>query len=663
MYKHTYTSTAERYLVNEKIQEEIYKGLEKIMNRIELSLLTSAYPDIDMRDTNNGYNNKENTLSRDIIRKRLYDIKNVNGTRKLFHLDKSKSKKLLIPLYEYYLREEMIQYVDMIGFEQKKEETKEKIDEDFYTYLKHKDEGYIYIEKFNSEIEKYFDNIEEIRKIYTDRPIYFLLYRIRNNLLKEVNESDCSEKYIRNCISDVKKEYRKLYLNAFNREYFTKIIEFENMKKEIFQHIEDGFLDCIKNGRYVNVGNKLANEFIEEIQKDLDYIELKKNVRTVIKFSDGYDSLIINYQEIQDKYNEIAARHIDKETKINKMWLEDDLNTFIQYCTTQYIYDSYDRHISKIELSEIGVIEDKIIEYMKKKIEKRKKYDVFVKIENIDLKDDDEIKYNNLMFVSGKFLKEQSDKYLKYKCTEFEEKFFDFDNIKKDDVYVVIQDIEAYRTDSTFLCEYVLGKIDRIINLINFYTGREKSKNYRLDDKMLIVENGAEYKLKSYASANSISFIPIIEDKWISNVYHDDKKIVNRVIESISEYNRLKNEKIINYRGLIESNRSLFNECNIEKLSRDMSIFIAGTNIFGYTRVEYLKLRLWLIEDYIEFLNNELPNDRFVYERFLNFYKRAINIILSYTDTESVALIKDIENWILKIFPNDYVFEGDNGDA
>ena len=89
-----------------------------------------------------------------------------------------------------------------------------------------------------------------------------------------------------------------------------------------------------------------------------------------------------------------------------------------------------------------------------------------------------------------------------------------------------------------------------------------------------------------------------------------------------------------------------------------MAILIAGTNIFRYT-VSYLDLRFWLIEDYIEFFSEELPNDQFIQERFLNFYKRVINIIFSYSDLKRNNLIKDLQNWILKIFPDDYIYKED----
>ena len=58
----------------------------------------------------------------------------------------------------------------------------------------------------------------------------------------------------------------------------------------------------------------------------------------------------------------------------------------------------------------------------------------------------------------------------------------------------------------------------------------------------------------------------------------------------------------------------------------------------------------------------KLPYDDFIIERFLNFYKRVINIIFSYSDIEDINLIEDLQMWILKIFPNNYLYKEDKED-
>lgn len=175
---------------------------------------------------------------------------------------------------------------------------------------------------------------------------------------------------------------------------------------------------------------------------------------------------------------------------------------------------------------------------------------------------------------------------------------------------------------------------------------------------MLIIENSNNNKLVKYLTREGIFDIPLVSNEWMNNIFTGYGKNVKLIIEAINEFNKIINENTLDIELLIKSNKKLLNENDVYNLSRDMAILIAGTNIFRYT-VSYLDLRFWLIEDYIEFFSEELPNDQFIQERFLNFYKRVINIIFSYSDLKRNNLIKDLQNWILKIFPDDYIYKED----
>ena len=179
MYKHTYTSISERYLLNEEMQEYITNSIEKLMKKIELSLLYNAYPNIDEEENiQNNYNSFEelgNLLSKDLIKERIKYLRKEVKLEDIFCLNEIKSKKILVSLYEYYLREEMVEYVGFLEIDKK--ERKEKIKEDFKTFLSTTNNNYI--EEFDKEIIKILHNSELIKKIYLNRPTYFLLYRIK----------------------------------------------------------------------------------------------------------------------------------------------------------------------------------------------------------------------------------------------------------------------------------------------------------------------------------------------------------------------------------------------------------------------------------------------------------------------------------------------------
>ncbi len=663
MYKHTYTSISERYLLNENIQHYLWDGIDNLMKRIELSLLYNSYPDIDEeKRINLEFNNfKElrEALARDLVKERIRRLNIVMEEREnILNLNQMESKMLLITLYEYYLREEMVEYVDFLDFDKEKNVKGEKIEENFKTFItNYKDEKYL--EDFDIKVKKLFKDEEKIKKLYINRPTYFLIYRIRNNLLREINKTKCSENFIKNSIKKIKKFYTEKYIDEYNKKFFFNIKKFDEMSSEIFKHMEEEFLNWIRNGKTVNAGNELVVKFKNSMQKDIEYNKLRNEYINLIKNEDGYEATKEQYEKLQEKYNKIAFKYLDEKTNINVNWIKNDLNIFFSYCTAEYILDSWsENRIQNIDNCKIKEIENETIEYIKTKIIKKEIYNVFIKIENVDLQQQNVMKISNLIFIKGKELKVNIDKYLQAKCTKFEKDFFKLDKIQENDVYVKVEKIEAYKSDSEFISNIAFKEINDIVNMIYFYTARDKSKRYKLGDQLLIIENSNNNKLVKCLAREGIFDIPLISNEWMNNIFNGYGEDVKLIIEAINEFNKIINENTLDIELLIKSNKKLLNENDVYNLSRDMAILIAGTNIFRYT-VSYLDLRFWLIEDYIEFFSEELPNDQFIQERFLNFYKRVINIIFSYNDLKRNNLIKDLQNWILKIFPNDYIYKED----
>lgn len=663
MFKHTYTSISERYLLNEKIQCYLLDGIDNLMKRIELSLLYNSYPNIDEEKKIdlelNNFKELREALAGDLIKERIRRLNIVMEEKEnILNLDQIESKMLLITLYEYYLREEMVEYVDFLDFDKEKNVKGEKIEENFKTFInKYKDEKYL--EDFDIKVKKMFKDREAIKKIYINRPTYFLLYRIRNNLLREINKTKCSENFIKNSIKQIKRFYTEKYIDEYNKKFFFTIKKFDEMKNEIFKHIEEEFLDWIRNGKTVNAGNELVVKFKNAIQKDIEYNKLRNEYINLIKIEDGYEATKEKYEKLQEKYNKIAFKYLDEKTKINANWIKNDLNIFFSYCTVEYIVDSLSEdRIQNIDNCKIKEVENETIEYIKTKIIKKEIYNVFIKIENVDLQQQNVMNVSNLTFIKGKELKINIDKYLQTECTKFEKDFFKLDKIQENDVYVKVEKIEAYKSDSEFICNIAFKKINDIVNLIYFYTARDKSKRYKLGNQLLIIENSNNNKLVKYLTREGIFDIPLVSNEWMNNIFTGYGKNVKLIIEAINEFNKIINENTLDIELLIKSNKKLLNENDVYNLSRDMAILIAGTNIFRYT-ISYLDLRFWLIEDYIEFFSEELPNDQFIQERFLNFYKRVINIIFSYSDLKRNNLIKDLQNWILKIFPDDYIYKED----
>lgn len=424
MYKHTYTSTSERYLLDERIQDKINNGVDKLMKKLEYSLLHNAYPNVNkeknINEECNSFEELSDLFQEILIKERVLEIDTASKIENIFDLDMIESKKLLISLYEYYLREEMVEYTDFLEIDKVKEKKGEKIEENFRTFLSNKNDK-DYIEDFDKEINKVFKNQQLMRKIYVNRPKYFLLYRIRNNILKEVRIKTCSEKHFRNMIKDIKNQYCELYLNQYNKDFFYKINEFENFKKDILNHVEKELLDNIRNGKVINIGNELANKFKQDIKKDEEENNLIDEYMHIINKEEGFEILQKKVLNFQQKYINISKKYIDDNTKINERWLKEDIKTFLLYCTIQYIIgNNGEKEIEDVTQQEMNDIDISIISYLKKQYLKKEKYDVFIKINNIEIEQKEKIQISNVIFIKSRELKNDINKYLNHECKEFE---------------------------------------------------------------------------------------------------------------------------------------------------------------------------------------------------------------------------------------------------
>ena len=246
---------------------------------------------------------------------------------------------------------------------------------------------------------------------------------------------------------------------------------------------------------------------------------------------------------------------------------------------------------------------------------------------------------------------------MKHNSSRFEKDFFKNEEENEQELFAMVEDIETYKRDCDFLEQIAQEKINDIINVIYFYTARDETKNYKISERKLIVEQGTDYRLIRHSHASGIFNIQLKGSEWLNNIFDKcfDYRLKN-ILNSINEYNTLNKERNEHSDRLIDLNKSLLQQNTLYESARTMSILIAGTNIFKYN-VKYLYLRFWLIEDYIELFDKKLPYDDFIMERFLNFYKRAINIIFSYSDIKDVNLQKELQQWILKIFPNNYIYK------
>ncbi|MBR2289894.1 MAG: hypothetical protein IJ867_04685 [Clostridia bacterium] len=651
--------------MNNKIQERINDEVNRLLNKLELSLLCNAYPMINEYKVENTRIDEIEQLKDyykvDLIKERMARINTKAIKNDIIKFDEVTSKKLLISLYEYYLREEMVEYTDFWHMNRLKESKEEPISEKFKDFLKESNNR-DNVSEFDSTIKEILDNKTKLEDIYINRPTYFLLYRIRNNIINEVDGKICSENQIKEMVKNFKKKYRELYLKEYNKDFFNKIVNFEAMKKEICDFIVEELAEYVRSGKTVEIGNDLVNKFKEELQNSEQYNDIFMEYIQLVKIEDSYELLEKKTIEFQQKIYDLSSIYLDKNGKELKKYLENDLKNFLLYCTSHYIIDSINDSKDNIAQYELDKLETSIFQYINENYFTSGSYKIFMKIKNVELEEKDIMEISNVAFIKGKKIIDNFSESNNTSTSLFEKDFFEKEYEDDDDIFIIVNSIESLKGDVQFIEEKALERINSIMSIIHYYFARAETKEFELSDRMLIIGTDSDFRLVRFIRNFHNKFFNVKLDNAenINFVFENENNIgINRVLNSIYEYNKLDKEKVLNIGNLISANLKLVNEDIIYKSARFMTILIAGTNIFKY-RVNYIQLRFWLLEDYLEFFNNKIPNDEFVVERFLNFYRRVINIIFSYSDLMNNNLYVDLQRWILKIFPNDYLSEGED---
>ena len=196
------------------------------------------------------------------------------------------------------------------------------------------------------------------------------------------------------------------------------------------------------------------------------------------------------------------------------------------------------------------------------------------------------------------------------------------------------------------------NKIRITTAIIENYTYRKENKKIQFLWKRYVLEK-EKIILISYPKTGGVLDARIINDEWLNNIFKiKDLEKIEVIGDTLNNLYSLNDTKSI--KKLKECYYELYNTKKIEDNALFYTILIAGTNIYKYDDISYLKLRLWLYEDYIELFEEKIEKDEFVFERFFKFNRTAITTLLSYAEQWDKNIEDNIQNWILKVYPNEY---------
>lgn len=645
MYKFLYTSTLSRYNFNGKLEEIISTNEEKLLKNIEYSLLQNAY---EKEIKNSKIKGKYSTiqaiqknLKYELIKQRIKQLGENTKLEKIVVTSKNESKLILIALYEYLLNEEMKEEKDMDLIDKVEGNlTAEKPPQKLEEFIKSKDDTN-YVENLKLEFNKILSSKELIEKYYIDRPAYFLLYRIRNNIIKEKrNEQECSLKHIEKVAKEMKNINRDSIFDFINEHYIGNIKDLKEISNTIYEYIINEILDFALNGT-VNAGYNERKENLKRlINSNSQIIEIKQNYIQQTEKDYILQQKIISetFDKILEGVNNII--HEDKkELKIPIPFLKNDVKKYAKALYANTIFNESEQEIN-IEYEQIN---KKTIDEIEEKYFKKVKYDILIPLKGIDLQED-LVEANNIIFAS----KEQLNEFIDL---EKEEKTFGT-KLKKDVIYALVKEVEVLKGDFKKAIEKAEERIKITIAIIENYTYRKKNKKIEFLQERYVLEN-KRIVLVSYPNTYGVLDVKIIKDNYFDRMFKiKEQEKIAIIGNTLNKLYSLNNSKSL--KELKECYYELYDTNKIEDNALFYTILIAGTNIYKYDNISYLKLRLWLYEDYLEMFKGEIKEDEFIFERFFKFDKTTITTLLSYAEKWNENIETNIQNWILKVYPNEY---------
>lgn len=646
MYRFLYTSNLLRYNLESNLEKIISNNEEKLLKDIEYSLLQNAYEEemknSKIKEKYSSIEIMQKDLKYEFIKQRIKQLGENTQLEKIVNISKDKSKQILITLYEYLLNEEMQQkgdmdLVDKVDVNLIVEKPKQNLEE----FIKTKDDT-DYIDYIKQEFSKILSSKELIEKYYINRPTYFLLYRIRNNIIKEKIKEKSTLKHMENTIKEMKNINRESIFDFINERYISNIKNLNEINDNIYEYIINEIINVLLNGT-LRIGYDERRDSLKKmINSNSKIIDIKKQYMK--KTEENYN-YVLQQNIIEETCDKIigCVKDIMKEDKKDIKISTDSLKWEVKgYTKAKYANTIFNESKQEIDI-EYNQINQKIVNEIKEKYFKKVKYDVLIPLKNIDLQIES-IEINNVVFAS----KEQINKLIDLE--EQERKFGT--ELKEDVIYALVKDIEVLERDYKKAIEKSEDKIKITMAIIENFTYRKENKKVKFLESRYVFEN-KKMILISYPNTDGVLDVRIIEDEYFNKIFKikEQEKIIT-IGNLLNELYSIKSSRHI--RDLKKCYYELYDANIIEDNALFYTVLIAGTNIYKYDDISYLKLRLWLYEDYLEIFRDEIKEDGFIFERFFEFYKTTITTLLSYAEKWDNKFENNIQNWILKVYPNEY---------
>lgn len=651
MYKFSYTSKMRNYIIEKNIKDKIYVYTKKIKENIEFSILYKIYDETKILDFNSiNSNTDKSLLNNNLIHERLLNIACENNCEDYLISSKREAYGLIIPLYEYLLREEMVKYSDSF-FDNNKNVQKEKKSYISFKDYKESKDNHNYLKDYIDEYNKIINSDSIYSDYYIHRPTYFLLNRIRTNILENGYNAYCSYSHFEKIFKYIDSKFESKYIELINTKYFDKVINTRELRNEILKYIKTALSNSLMLGKNFSKSNDSTNTINNQIFSASEFENLEEMANAELQDINEYRHFLNYVSKYQKQYIQLIKRYVTNETNIRETYLKNDVNNFICNLVSNKIVEHRNDILEFIEIDEIENINKEIIRKIKNRFLKKEKYNVFLKLYNCQMKEE-YLNTKNAKFISNNYI----NLYLNeiYKCDNLKQKMYFFDD-NKEQIYAEVNNIYVYKNDMIFTINKAKKEVEKVMNYINFYTSNKNSKDYKFGDGCFIFKDKIKSYSEIYNRQSGIFNVKLINNESFYSILSDKskEKYMSPILDTIKELEFIQNSNDMHF--LSNSNKKMLNSYIKKDMEIIISIIIAGSNNYKYENLNYGKLRFWLVDDYKDFFSNSIPNDNFLFERYITFYKKCINIILSYLDVFDDKTFCELINWILKVFPNEFM--------
>lgn len=535
------------------------------------------------------------------------------------------------------------------------------------------------INEFVDSFKKYSEKISSKDKLY-ERPIYFLLYRVRNTIVKTMNEREYTIKYMNTYLKELSKEFMNVLFCKIIETNFFNLTRRDKLKiyKEIEECMFGDFLMMVRLGKNMEEGDELVEKIKREIEENFLRERLvEKSFNSFLRVMNDFDEEGVikwfdeEYVSLLKRETEYICDEFDVSCEINTRFVKQNLKKIL---VGSILEGSSDKENTIKEGFYNITLENKgnIIHKHNEKYLKNSTFSVALNVQGIEIEAKFlDIHIGNINLLSNeKFEGWQLEKYGGNK----RDIIFNADESQKSSSWAIVNEIKCGAYDYEKAVLIARRKLNDFLNHLYYFISKENQIDYNIMYSTIVFNED-----KRITHWTNLGKLDIVESKKIDDIDLDlldfliafeessnsVKQNLTKAINLFIEFCKSTNpEKKAYFLGQLL--REIFKEESEENVALFSSIIVAGIN-YDKNDVTYKEMRLWLFEDFKELLEisiskGNIPLKERVLDRFKVFSRNIIGTLLFNLFPENKSICEkitknDLIGWILYINPEDKLIE------